>query len=344
LRRIFAFRKTNKNKQMKKGNLYKVMAIMLALVFISAMSFAQSDKKELKKSKSMIINVEVDDDGNTTIDTIVMDKHDMDHMIVNVEEIIGENNENLKEITVEIIGNMEEGHDVFMMNLSKKQKELEEAFENLQKELEALDIEKEAQARIDQAMETLEGIDWNAHVVSLENALEDAHHVVCGKGDSESITVFIEDGDTTEVHTKMVFVGDDDGESNGDVERIIMMNAGDKPSGDMHMLMLSTAGEKDIIKANEAGLKIDSDKRLSINKVNVEIENDDAVIGLKTDESGKMKVTVLDDRFRKLEQIKTEEDDGIYEFPINIKEMMKGDSKAKYLLIEQNKKKELMKL
>ena len=369
---------------MKKGNLYKVMATMMALVFISAISFAQSDKKELKKNKSMTINIEIDDDGNTTIDTIVMGDQDMEHILVEVMELVDENSEHMKEVTVKIIGDIEEGHHVLMMELSEKQKELEEAFENLQKEIAALEIEKEAKARIDQAMETLEGVDWNAHVLSLENAIIDAHHITSGDGESETIKVFIEDGDTTEVRTKVIFIGDEgkaassqnmnvwvtddgekkiiiktdvdgkseekvifineDGKSDGEVERIVMMSGGDSDTGDMHMLMLRTAGISEIAKANEAGIKIDADNRLSINNVNVEIENDDAVIGLKTNETGKMKVAVLNGGFKKLKQIKAVENGGTYEFPLNLKEIMKDDSKAKYLLIEQNKKKELMKL
>lgn len=369
---------------MKKGNLYKVMVIMLVLVFNSVMSFAQSDKKELKKNNTMIINVEVDDNGNTTIDTIWNGDHDLKNIMVEVQDILTDAGENAKQVSVQVIKDLQEGNHEYMMEFSEKQKEMEEAFNDLQKELESLEITKEARVRIDQAMKTLESVDWNAHVVSLENAIVNAHQIDCGSGEKETVNVFIEDGDTTEVHTKMIFMSDngkapsnqnmnvwvtdngdnkiiiktnkdgkseekmifisDDKESALGEEKIIMMNTGDNSTGNTQMIMLRSANEKEISNAQEAGINIITKDRLSINNMNVEIENKDVQISLKTDEKGKMKVTVLDGDFHKLKQLKAVKDEGAYKFPLDLEEINNENTTAKYLLIEQNKKMELMRL
>ncbi len=379
---------------MKNGNLYKVMAMMMALVFISAIGFAQSGKKELKKEhkkeQTMMIQIEIDDDGNTTsIDTIIVYNHDMEvemqEIIVEVNKVLSENHEKLKEIKVDVLAEMEEGHGVYMIELSEKKEEMEKAFKDLQKELEGLEIEKEARERIEQAMETLESVDWESHAVSLESALISAHHKSFGAGEHETINVIIEDGDTTEVHTKVIvmdgkgkmpsdqemnvwvtddgekkiiiktvgdggtegkviFINDEDMHHKSGSKKVMMVKAGGDMGENSHLFLMQTADEKDIEKAQAAGLKITAENKLDITNVNVEIENDETEIALKTDETGEMKVSLLDADFKKIKQIKAEEDDGMYKFPLDMKEMTKGDSKAKYMLIEQNKKLELMKL
>jgi len=383
---------------MKNGNLYKVMAIMLALVFISAIGFAQAGEKELKKEQkkdhnkeqTMMIQIEIDDDGQTTsIDTIIVFNHDMeaemDEILVEVKDVISANHEKLKELSVEVMADIEGGHEVYMIELSEKKAEMEQAFKDLQKELEGLEIEKEARERIEQAMETLENVDWKSHAISLESALITAHNEAFGAGDQDLVKVIIEDGDTTEIHTKVimldgkcrslddeelnVWVSDEDegkiiikttggGDAeekvifinDGDIhhkvgsQKVMLMTTDDDLGDNTRMFMIRSAEDEGIAKARAAGFKIDAKDRLEITNINVEIENDEIEIALKTSEKGKMKVTILNADFKKIKQIKAEEEDENYEFSLNFDELKKGDSGAKYMLIEQNKKMELMKL
>lgn len=374
---------------MKNGIIYKVMATLLAVVLISSISFGQSKKKEIKKEKRIMITMEIDEDGNTTtIDSIVMydSDHDfdidvdVDEIMLEVKHALSESHESLKEMKIEIIADMKDGEGIFCKELSEQKKEVKQALKDLQKELKSLEIEDEARERIQVAMDKLKEVDWKERAINMNHFIFDENERHFGDEEYETIEFIIEDGDTTEVKTKVLWVGDEhDGHGHHDKnvwvtnegnKKIIIKTTGDgehdenvffihedddhhnkaknvkvmKFSGDsdVHMLMLKSASEKDIEKAQAAGLDIDEDNRLEINNINVEIDDNDAIIKLKSEEDGKMKVQFLDENFKKIKQVKTKEEHGTHQFPLNLKGM-KSDG-AKYLLIEQNKKKELMKL
>lgn len=378
---------------MKNGIIYKVMATLLAVVLISSISFGQSKKKEVKKEKTIMITMEIDEDGNTTtIDSIVMNgsDHDFDFDVdVDIEEImldvkhaLSESHESLKEMKIEIIADIKDGENVFCKELSEQKEEAKQALKDLQKELKSLEIEDEARERIQIAMDKLKEVDWKEHAINMNHFIFDEKDHHFGDGEHETIEFIIKDGDTTEVKTKVLWVGDEhDGHGHHD-KNVWVTDEGDKKiiikttgegdhdenvffiheddghhnkaknvkimkftgDSDMHMLMLKTAGEKDLEKAKEAGLDIDDDNRLDISNINVELENEEAFIKLRTEEEGKMKVQFLDKNFKKVKQVKAKEEHGAHQFPLNLKELKNKEHKAKYLLIEQNKKKELMKL
>lgn len=367
---------------MIKGNLYKLSAILMALVFFGTTSFAQTKVKEDKKEQKYVIKVAVDEDGeNTVIDTIIIMRPDVDvdfeSIMKDIEVEMEFTKDQMREIHINMTEEISEMNKVIKMELSEVNEEVEKAFKNLQKELEGLEIEAEVRQRIDEAMKTLEESDlrdiavMNKHMIFID----DEHH---------NVEFIIDGNDTTEVHTSMVWIGDDEDiehhqdtdvnvwvEDDGEHKVIIKKSSKGKSGnvmfysdedGHKHgnntfivetiidgegshadILMIQPASEKDFDKAIDAGLPLGENQRLEEMDINVNIDGDkNPVIGFKSTEDGKMKATYYDENFEKIKTVKLKEKDGLYEFDLN-KDDLK-DSNAKYLLIEQNKKADLMKL
>lgn len=372
---------------MKKGNLYKFSALLMALIFFVATSFAQTKVKEEKKEQKYVIKVAVDEDGeHTEVDTIIIMRPDVD---VDIESIMKDieiemelTKDQMKEIHINMTEEMSEMSKVIKMELREANEEVEKAFENLQKELEGLELEEEVRQRIDEAMKTLEESDLR-NVAHMEKIFIGDEHPMFIHEDG-NVEYIIEGNDTTEIHTSMVWVGEDEHmehhhdsdvnvwvEDDGEHKVIIKKSSKGKSgnvifhsSEDAHkhgdktfvietiidsdashadMLMIQTASEKDFNKAIAAGLPLGDNERLEEMDINVNIDGDNnPVIGFRTNEEGKMKVTYYDGNFEKIKSVKLKENDGMYEFDLN-KDDLK-DSNAKYLLIEQNKKADLMRL
>ena len=371
---------------MKKGNLYKLSAILVALVFFSTTSFAQTKVKEEKKEQKYVIKVAVDEDGeNTVIDTIIIIRPDVDMDIESIMQDIEVEMEltkdQMREIHINMTEEMGEIQKVIKMEMKEANEEVEQAFENLQKELEGLEIEAEVRQRIDEAMKVLEESDLRDFAVMEKFFIEEHPTFIHEDGKVEYI---IDGKDTTEIHTSMIFIGEDehmehhhDSDVNVWVEddgehKVIIKKSSKGKSGnvmiysdedehkhgnktfvvetiidgeDSHadMIMIQPASEKDFDKAVDAGLPLGENQRLEEMDINVNIDGDkNPVIGFKTNEDGKMKATYYDENFEKIKSVKLKENEGLHEFDLN-KEDLK-DSNAKYLLIEQNKKADLMKL
>lgn len=211
---------------MKNGNLYKWMATLIALVFISAIGFSQTDKKVEKKEKTY--QVKIKDDGKSTeVDTIIIVKSGVD---VDIEAIMKEievemdiNQKQLKEIHVQLQAEMDEIHDVMKFELQEVSDEVEKALETLQKELEHLDIEAEVKAKIDAAMKTLEesNVKSETHIEKIIMSghpvfvSEDGHMevIVDGEGHTEAKVLWLEkDGDHGEQEVNVWI--DEDGNVN----------------------------------------------------------------------------------------------------------------------------------
>jgi len=269
---------------MKNTILFKLFPILIACFSFVTISQAQSESEskpqnnaeEQKGEKSILIKIEVDDEGNiTSTDTIITYSHNktkhVNEVIVEVEGESSDNQENIKTIKVEIESD-EDGKEVFCINLSEKKEELEQVFKDLQKEIEDLEIDKEARKRIEQSMEKLQEVDWSSHYLSIKDALVDAHHEAFGAGEYEVVKVIIEDGDTTEYHTTVsskshnhdanVFVVKD-----GDDENTETVTVWVTDDGEMHM---HGDSEEQVIVVNS-----NKDKNHKTVKVIVLSEDDD---------------------------------------------------------------------
>ncbi len=351
---------------MKKGNLYNLSAILMAFIFLSTTGFAQDKVKEEKKEQKYVIKVAVDEDGeNTEIDTIIIIRPDID---VDIESIMKDievemelTKENMREIHINMTEEMGEIQKVIKMELKEANEEVEKAFENLQKELEDLEIETETRKRIDEALKVLEEADIRDVAVMNKFFVDEHSSFIHEDGRVEYI---IDGNDTTEIHTSTIFIGEgdhmdhhhdsdvnvwveDDGEhkviikktSQGNDEDIFFHSEGSHTD----MIMIRPASEKEFDKAIDAGLPVNEKQRLEEIDINVNIDGDkNPVIGFKSNEDGKMRATYYNENFEKIKSVKLKENDGMHEFDLN-KDDLK-DSNAKYLLIEQNKKADLMKL
>lgn len=385
---------------MKNGNLYKIAAFMLALVFISAVGFAQEETKKEKKEKNYKIKMNIDG-KNTVIDTIIImnadSDVDMDAIMKEIEVQMEVSSEHMKEIHVELKAEMDEMHDMILIELKEVNEEVEKALETLQIELENLEIEAEVREKLNEALKTLEEADLRnvAHVEKIimtdhkpmfvsEDGLVEV--IVEGEGDTEAKVFWIEkdgehgehgdhevnvwideDGNVSEggEHEVNVWV-DDNGEKkviikkSGTVKGENLVFYGDdtdvkhpkmviieKSERDGHMnmdmVMVQSASDEDFEKAIAAGLPVKEEQRFEDIDLNISVDGDqDPVIGFKTKESGKMKVTYYDEDFGKLKSMKLKENEGMHTFPMDQDELK--EMKVKYILIEQNGKSDLMKL
>lgn len=285
---------------MKNGNLYKMIAVLWALVVLSAFTFAQEADKKVEKKKTIMVKMEIDDAGETTtVDTIIMFDHDMDmeKILKDVRDAAFIDEARMKEIEVEVITGLEDAHKMMKFELSQSQEDLQKAFEDLQKELSELKIDEEAQKRIDEAMKKLEEVDWNAHGESLKNALMEAHHGVFFGDEGETHEIIIEGDDTTHVISKVMWVDKDckepsnqnvnvwvtdDGEKkvivktkvdgNSD-ENVYFFNKEDASDG-KKLIIKSSAdsdSDQDFVFITKDGKKIEGDQKVII----MEMEGDD---------------------------------------------------------------------
>jgi len=111
----------------------------------------------------------------------------------------------------------------------------------------------------------------------------------------------------------------------------------------MEMLMIQAADDEDFQKAIQAGLPLAEDQRLQEMDIKVTIDGDqDPIVSFRSEENAKMKVTYYDESFSKIKTTKLSEKDGFHTFTLDKIEIK--ENKVKYLLLEQNKKADLMKL
>jgi len=364
---------------MKKRNLYKLMVAFMLLMLINFNGQAQTTDKKVKKEQTVMIKIEMDEDGKTTtVDTIITynTPDDVETILLNVEKSIHANKDEIKAITLVLNDEMNEIHSDIMAEMEENREDMKEAFRKLQEEIAALEIDTKAREKVDAAMEKLKDIDWEMHAYQLKDELVNAHNAVFVGGSSETIRVIVNEDDSSKVITKTIYIDsdsdsddsemnvwvNDEGEKmmiittssdNDDEDTMIIKNISDEhqdarmvfitdgKNKEGNTMMICTSNKKDIEKARAAGINIPENQKLDISDIIVEIENDDIEIALKTDETAKMKVVLYDKDFNKIKQLKTKKDDGNYKFGFNMKEMKE---KAAYMLIEQNSKFELMSL
>jgi len=214
---------------MKNGNLYKIAAFMMALVFMSALGFAQEETKKEKNEKHYKIKMEIDDDGeNTTIDTIIImssdSEVDIDDIMKEIEVQMVVNQEHMKEIYVQMNAEMDELHEVREVEIAEANEEVEKALATLTAELENIEMEVEVRERLEEALKTLEESDL-ANTAYVEKIIMKNHHpmfisedgnievIVESDGDTEAKVIWIEkDGEHGE-HDVNVWI-DEDGNVN----------------------------------------------------------------------------------------------------------------------------------
>lgn len=381
---------------MKNGNLYRLMATLMALIFLSAIGFAQTEKKVEKKELTYKIKVK-EDGTNAVVDTIIIvqsgDDVDIDALLKEIEVEMEINADQMKEIHVQIEAEMDELHDVMKFELQEINEEVEKALETLQQEIEGLDIEAEVRLKMEEAMKILEESELR-NVAHVEKIIMSGHPVfvsedgnveviVEGEGNTEARVMWIEkdgehgehevnvwideDGNVSKngEHEVNVWVDDDgekkviikkykthsdenivfygDGHDASHNKMVMIKNVDGDMDVDMDMFMVHPASDKDFEKALAAGLPVAEEQRFEDIDLNINIDGDnEPIFGFKTGEEGKMKVTYYDENFVKGKTIKLKEENAIYIFPLNKEELK--ESKAYYMLMEQNGKADLMKL
>ena len=268
-----------KIKIMKKIILFKILPILIACFAFVSISHAQSKSEKQKEEKSIIIKVEVDEDGNvTSTDTIITYNLDLNkevnEVIVKVEREVSDNQESIKKIKVEVESDLEGNKEVFCINISDKKEELEKIFKDLQKEIEDLEIDKEARERIEQSMEKLQEVDWSSHYISIKDALVDAHHEAFGAGSYEVVKVVIEDGDTTE-YRSTTRTENHHHDAN---ENVILVKSSEDTEGETLTVWVSDDGEEHNIEGENVEVIVvdsDDDKAHKLIKVFVISEEDE---------------------------------------------------------------------
>lgn len=356
---------------MKNGNLYQLAALLMTLVLLSAISFAQSDKKEIKKKKTMMITMTVDEDGETTkIDTIVfgMPDVDIDEIMKDIDIQMDINEDRLKEIHMKVDAEMEEFGKTFEFEMEDHSKELEKAMEELKNELKNLDMEEAVQERIQKAMIKLEEAGKLSRTHMNRFIIDEDHPVFFGN-DGKYEVIVDEDGENVE--TKVIWLEKDGhadknkakeikvwvdsvGEekvivkSDGAVSGDFFINGDDEENiiidlENADMAMFSSAKDKDIDKAIAAGLPVDKDNMMEEMNVFIEVKDGEApIIKLNTVSKGKMKATAYDDNFKKIKKLKlTKEDD---KSVLNLDTDFLKDSEVKYIFLEQDGKTDLMRI
>lgn len=371
----FCRKKTIKHHIMKNGNLYKLAALLMAMVLLSAISFAQENKKdkEIKKKKTMYITMTVDEDGETTkVDTIVFGSPeiDIDEIMKDIDIQMEVNHEKMKEIHMQVEAEMDELSNTFSFEFEEHKDELKKAMEELKIELNNLDMEEEVEMRIQEAMEKLEKAGKLSQTHMKRFIIDESHPVFFGE-DGKYEVITNEDGENIE--TKVIWTHTDDEnkpkelkvwvDADGE-EKIIIKSDGkvtekenmfiiksDDSDGkkviiDMEgtdMAMFSPTKEKDIEKAIAAGLPLDQDKMFEDMDISIEIKDDeDPIIKIKTEVDGKLKATVYDQDFKKVKKLKVTEEDDKNAIHLDVKELK--DSEAAYILLEQGGKTDLMRI
>ncbi len=363
---------------MKNGNLYKLAAFLMAMVLLSAIAFAQNDKEEkaIKKKKTMMISMTVDDDGETTtIDTIVlsMPDVDLDSIMEDFNVQMDITRDEVDEIRMEVYTDIDEAHQNIRLKTDEQAEEIEKALKDLQKELDQLQMDDKVRQRIQEAMETLEkmGESSSSH---LEHFFMDEDHSVFAGEDGNIEVIVKSDGDqeTTEViwydeegnvnkeagKDLKVWVSSDknkkviinkDGEMTEETEFIIHMDTEEgkkvimKEVAGEGLIMLNAANDKDIDKAILAGLPMNKDQMFEEMNINMEMKGDaDPIIKLRTESEEKMVATLYDEDFNKVKKMKMKRVDGENVFELDHEMLEK--SKATYILFEQADKTDLMKL
>lgn len=371
----FALRKQLNIYIMKNGNINKLAALLMAMFLMSAISFAQSDKKEDEKQKTIMITMTVDEDGETTkVDSIVFESPDIDidEIMKDVGVQLDISKEKMKEISEEIEAEIEAFSKTYSFEIEDQKDELDEAMEELKNELQNLDMEKEVQERIQNAMDRIEEAGKESRTQMKRFIIDDDHPVFMDK-DGKYEVIVEEDGD--EVKTEVIWI-DEEGnvrkESSKEVKvledsdsdgRMIIKSGGKeidkenvfvvKKSGDddenividiedSDMAMITSSTEKDLDKAIDAGLPINKEKMFEEMDLSIEIKDDqDPLIKIKTEVKGKLKATAYDADFNKLKKLKVTEEDGKSVLQLN--DELK-ESKAAYILLEQGDKTDLMKI
>lgn len=371
----FALRKQLNIYIMKNGNINKLAALLMAMFLMSAISFAQSDKKEDEKQKTIMITMTVDEDGETTkVDSIVFESPDIDidEIMKDVGDQLDISKEKMKEISEEIEAEIEAFSKTYSFEIEDQKDELDEAMEELKNELQNLDMEKEVQERIQNAMDRIEEAGKESRTQMKRFIIDDDHPVFMDK-DGKYEVIVEEDGD--EVKTEVIWI-DEEGnvrkESSKEVKvledsdsdgRMIIKSGGKeidkenvfvvKKSGDddenividiedSDMAMITSSTEKDLDKAIDAGLPINKEKMFEEMDLSIEIKDDqDPLIKIKTEVKGKLKATAYDADFNKLKKLKVTEEDGKSVLQLN--DELK-ESKAAYILLEQGDKTDLMKI
>lgn len=364
---------------MKNGNLYKLAAFLMVFILLSAIGFAQTNKKEkeIKKKKTMMITMTVDEDGKTTkVDSIVFESPDvdMDEILKDIDIEMDITGEKMKEIHMQIEAEMDEAAKSFRFEFDEQSEELENAMEELQKELESLNLEEETQKRIQEAMNKLEEAGKH-NSYRMERFFTDESHPIFFSKDGNIEVIVDENGDS--IKTEVIWVDesdhvikggskdvkvwvDSDGKekviikSGGDVVEkenvfIIKSKDGDEKSviididSDTEMAMFSSSKEKDIENAIKAGLPIDKDKMIEELNIFVEIKDEQApIIKLKTNSDSKLKATAYDKDFKKLKKVKVVEEDGYSIVKLDTDYIKNSD--VAFLLLEQDGKTDLMRI
>lgn len=358
---------------MKNGNLYKLAALLMTLVLMSAVSFAQKADKKVKKEKTYMIKMEINEDGETSsIDTIIIGKPDIDvdKIMEDIKSNLDIDHEKLREIHEEVIKEMEEAGKTMQFEFKEKSEELENAMSELKAELKKLEMSEEAQQRIDEAMQKLEEQAEKSHQ-HMERFMIDKHHPVFIDEDGKYEVIVNEDGKNVE--TKVIWVGEDDdiegekkvnvwydsdnGESkviikSGDSDDEYVFFTDDDMGEDGKVIVVESMGgarfmspskEEDIDKAIAAGLAIDKNKMLETINISIEIKDDkDPLFTIGTNSDAKLKASIYDENFKLIKKLKVKKQDKGKVFELNLKDIK--ESNASYIFLEQDGKTDLMRV
>ncbi|NPD45346.1 MULTISPECIES: hypothetical protein [unclassified Lentimicrobium] len=360
-----------------------IMALVFFATTSFAQTKVKEEKKEQKYVIKVAVDEDGEHTEVDTIIIMRPDIDvDIESIMKDIEVEMELTKDQMREIHINMTEEMSEMSKVIKMELKEANEEVEKALESLQKELEGLDIEAEVRQRIDEALKTLEESDLRNVAHKNKIFIGDEHSMFMHE--DSNVEYIIDGNDTTEVHTSMIWIGDEEDmehhhdsdvnvwvEEDGEHKVIIKKSSKGKSGNVMFysgedghnhgektfvvetiidgegsysdMIMIQAASEKDFDKAVDAGLPVNENQRLEEMDINVNIDGDsNPVIGFKTNEEGKMKVTYYDENFEKIKSMKLKENNGMHEFDLN-KDELKG-SNAKYLLIEQNKKYDLLRL
>jgi|GEM_PF-5739756 hypothetical protein len=362
---------------MKNGILYKLMSLLWALVLSASISMAQTYTKTVKQEKTIMVKMEVSDDGKTTqVDTIIMmNPADLKEIEKIVELELKENGNQIKVITSMADDKVFAMEKEMEFEWEQKEAAAEAALKTIENELKNLKLDVETMQRMNEALEVLHQstekkvikkividsdhlnlgndsmmvkvfVDSDMHgdsakrMIWVETTVDDAgnHNITTREGKDGEKTIIMVDSAGSVNGRNMVFV---DGGQPLNNHKVVMMHAGNK--GNMQMQMLLPADKSDLEKAIAAGLELKPENKFSKLEMDIKIQGDEEpVMYLSTDQSGKMKATYLSADFGKIETIKLDENNGKHLLPLK-KDELKAKN-AKFILLEQNKKTELLKI
>lgn len=321
--------------------------------------------------------MEVSDDGKTTkVDTIViMSPGSADEIEKIVELELEENGNQIKVITTITDDKVLAMEKELEFNWEQKEAAVEAALETIENELKNLKLDVQTQQKMNEALEVLHQstekkvikkividsehmnlgndsmmvkvyvdsdmpADSTKKMIWVETTVDDSgnHNITAWEDRDGEKTIIIQDSSMSVNGKKMVFV---DGGQAIKHKKVIMMEAvSDSPS---NMLMLLPADKAEIEMANAAGLELKSDNKFANLEMDITIKGDEEpVMRLSTRESGKMKATYFNSDFGKIESVKLEEVDGKHLLPLKKDEIK--SKKVRFILLEQNKKTELLKV